>query len=106
ICGWSDLVSISSKAPMAISNSTLDHIDDVMHSCIHCGMCLPVCPTYALTQQEQSSPRGRIRLMRSLHDGSLSLGKQFVDEMYFCLDCQACQTACPAGVHYGTLVED
>ena len=84
----------------------LQHIDDVLHHCIHCGMCLPVCPTYALTNQEQSSPRGRIRLMRSLYEGSLELSDTFVDEMYFCLDCQACQTACPADVQYGTLVED
>jgi glycolate oxidase iron-sulfur subunit len=69
-------------------------------------MCLPVCPTYELTHQEQSSPRGRIRLMRSLHEGTLDLSPTFVDEMHFCLDCQACQTACPAGVQYGTLVED
>ena len=69
-------------------------------------MCLPVCPTYNLTYQEQSSPRGRIRLMKSFHEDSLNLTDGFVNEMYFCLDCQACQTACPAGVHYGALVED
>ncbi len=69
-------------------------------------MCLPVCPTYALTNDEQSSPRGRIRLLRELHAGNLTLGDTLVDEMYFCLDCQACQTACPAGVQYGELVED
>jgi glycolate oxidase iron-sulfur subunit len=69
-------------------------------------MCLPVCPTYALTQQEESSPRGRIRLIRSLHDGTLELSGRLADEMHFCLDCQACQTACPAGVRYGALVED
>jgi len=69
-------------------------------------MCLPVCPTYNLTFQEQSSPRGRIRLIRSVADGTIGLTAEFVDEMNFCLDCQACETACPAGVHYGTLVED
>lgn len=89
-----------------MGEATLNHIDDVLHHCIHCGMCLPVCPTYELTHQEQSSPRGRIRLIRSLHDGTLDLSPAFVDEMHFCLDCQACQTACPAGVQYGTLVED
>ncbi|HUL42746.1 MAG TPA: (Fe-S)-binding protein [Bacteroidota bacterium] len=86
--------------------AVIHHIDEVLHRCIHCGMCLPVCPTYALTQQEESSPRGRIRLIRSLYDGTLGLSDNFVDEMYFCLDCQACQTACPAGVRYGSLVED
>ncbi len=69
-------------------------------------MCLPVCPTYALTAREESSPRGRIRLMREMYAGKLEMSDTFVDEMYFCLDCQACQTACPAGVQYGTLVED
>lgn len=82
------------------------HLDEVMNHCIHCGLCLPVCPTYALTQQEQSSPRGRIRLIRSVHDGSLPMSDGFVDEMSFCLDCQACETACPAGVRYGMLLED
>ena len=81
-------------------------LDEILSHCIHCGMCLPVCPTYALTSQEKSSPRGRIRLMRSVQDGTLYLSDEFVDEMYFCLDCQACQTACPAGVQYGALVEN
>lgn len=81
-------------------------LDDVINHCLHCGMCLPVCPTYALSAQEQSSPRGRIRLIRSLADGTLELSRTFADEMEFCLDCQACQTACPAGVEYGELVEE
>ena len=81
-------------------------LDEVLSRCIHCGMCLPVCPTYNLTFREESSPRGRIRLIRSVHDGTIGLTDEFVDEMNFCLDCQACQTACPAGVQYGSLVED
>ncbi len=82
------------------------HLDEVIHQCLHCGMCLPVCPTYALTAREESSPRGRIRLIRSVSDGSLECSPAFADEMNFCLDCQACETACPAGVHYGELVEE
>lgn len=82
------------------------HLDEVLNRCIHCGMCLPVCPTYALTGSEESSPRGRIRLVRSVAEGALDMSDRFVDEMYFCLDCQACQTACPAGVRYGEIVED
>lgn len=73
--------------------------------CIHCGMCLPSCPTYALTGRERSSPRGRIRLIRAVADGALPLDGDFRDEMYFCLNCRACETACPAGVQYGQLVE-
>lgn len=79
--------------------------DDLLTQCMHCGLCLPVCPTYSLTGMERSSPRGRIRLMKSVMEGLLPVTEAFKDEMYFCLDCQACQTACPAGVKYGALVE-
>lgn len=88
------------------AEKTLRPLDELVHRCLHCGLCLPVCPTYNLTNQEQSSPRGRIRLIKSLQEGTLDVTERFVEEMYFCLDCQACQTACPAGVEYGTLVED
>lgn len=74
-------------------------------ACLHCGLCLPACPTYALTLDERSSPRGRIRLIRSVLDGSLTPGREFADEMNFCLDCRACEPACPAGVRYGELIE-
>ncbi|MBI4417333.1 MAG: (Fe-S)-binding protein [Ignavibacteriales bacterium] len=78
---------------------------DILVHCIHCGLCLPHCPTYVATGNERSSPRGRIRLMKSVSDGVLPLSDLFVEEMDFCLDCQACETACPAGVKYGALVE-
>lgn len=81
-------------------------LDELLHRCMKCGLCLPVCPTYNLTYEEQSSPRGRIRLMKYVHEGSMDVTRNFADEMYFCLDCQACQTACPAGVQYGALVEE
>lgn len=79
--------------------------DDVITNCMHCGLCLPTCPTYALTGREKSSPRGRIRLIKSVAEGKLEMTQGFIDEMNFCLDCQACETACPAGVKYGSLVE-
>lgn len=78
---------------------------DFITNCMHCGLCLPTCPTYALTGLERSSPRGRIRLMKAVADGQMKITQGFVDEMNFCLDCQACETACPAGVQYGSLVE-
>src|SRR5260221_3162562 len=72
---------------------------------MHCGLCLPVCPTYDATKLERNSPRGRISLMRAIADGELDLTKQFGEEMYFCLGCLACTTACPAGVNYAELFE-
>ncbi len=77
----------------------------VLQQCMHCGMCLPTCPTYDETKMERNSPRGRIALMRAIADGELEVTKAFADEMYYCLGCLACTTACPAGVDYGTLFE-
>jgi glycolate oxidase iron-sulfur subunit len=79
--------------------------DDILQQCMHCGLCLAVCPTYDLTKMERSSPRGRIRMIRSVARGEMEMSELFADEMNFCLDCQACETACPAGVKYGTMVE-
>ena len=72
---------------------------------MHCGMCLPTCPTYDATHRERNSPRGRISLMRAVADGALEITPAFADEMSYCLGCLACQTACPAGVNYATLFE-
>jgi glycolate oxidase iron-sulfur subunit len=72
---------------------------------MHCGLCLPTCPTYDATKLERNSPRGRIALMRAIADGRLEPTKTFADEMYFCLGCLACMTACPAGVNYAELFE-
>jgi glycolate oxidase iron-sulfur subunit len=68
-------------------------------------LCLPTCPTYDATKLERNSPRGRISLMRAIADGRLEPTKAFADEMYFCLGCLACMTACPAGVNYAELFE-
>ncbi len=84
--------------------SQLDY--SVLQQCIHCGLCLPTCPTYDATKNEVSSPRGRIALMRAVADGKLAANStQFADEMYFCLGCLACETACPAGVNYAEMIE-
>lgn len=72
---------------------------------MHCGLCLPTCPTYDATKLERNSPRGRIALMRAIADDRLDVTKAFGDEMYFCLGCLACMTACPAGVNYAELFE-
>jgi glycolate oxidase iron-sulfur subunit len=84
----------------------LQNLDySVVQQCMHCGMCLPTCPTYVETKRERNSPRGRIALMRSIADGELPVTRAFADEMYYCLGCLACQTACPAGVKYVELFE-
>src|SRR5215468_6648077 len=79
---------------------------DLLRSCVHCGMCLSSCPTYRLTGQEMSSPRGRLWMMSAVADGRLDLLDPVFDEqMYQCLNCRACEAVCPSGVHYGPLVE-
>ena len=81
------------------------HMDySVLQQCMHCGMCLPTCPTYDATKRERNSPRGRIALMRAVAEGELDVTR-FADEMSYCLGCLACQTACPAGVNYAELFE-
>ena len=85
---------------------TLASLDySILQQCMHCGMCLPTCPTYDATKVEQHSPRGRIALMRAIADGHLSLTRAFGEEMSYCLGCLACETACPAGVDYTHLLE-
>ena len=91
---------------MSAAVSHLKNLDySVVQQCMHCGMCLPTCPTYDATKLERNSPRGRIALMRAIADDRLEATKAFADEMYFCLGCLACMTACPAGVNYAELFE-
>ena len=78
----------------------------LLDRCIACGFCLPACPTYALTKDEGSSPRGRITLMRALETGKLDPDDDRLQkEASFCLGCRACEPVCPAGVQYGHLLE-
>ena len=79
--------------------------DDILEQCIHCGLCLATCPTYDITKIERSSPRGRIAMVKSVARSEMELSDRFAEEMNFCLDCLACETACPAGVQYGRIVE-
>lgn len=93
-------------ASAVVTHSHLKNLDySIVQQCMHCGLCLPTCPTYDATKLERNSPRGRISLMRAIADGRLETTKAFGEEMYFCLGCLACMTACPAGVNYAELFE-
>ncbi len=77
-------------------------IDELLDDCVHCGFCLPTCPTYDQWSEEMDSPRGRIVLMKELVDGQIS--PELVTHVDRCLSCMACVTACPSGVRYDLLV--
>ncbi len=78
---------------------------DHILNCVHCGLCLDACPTYRELGAEQDSPRGRLYLMRGLWEGELSPSAEVVAPLERCIDCRACETACPSGVPYGELLE-
>lgn len=81
------------------------HTYDLLRQCIHCGFCLPTCPTYAVLGVEMDSPRGRIYQMQAVADGKLEVSDDFIEHMYCCVGCRACETACPSGVQFGKLIE-
>ena len=78
---------------------------ELYSKCVHCGLCLNHCPTYRVLGVEMDSPRGRIRQVLDVDQGTLTIGKEFVTHIDRCLDCRACESVCPSGVHYGAIVE-
>lgn len=88
--------------PMPLDPRTYDRA----LSCVHCGLCLPACPTYTQTFHEADSPRGRIQLMRGLAEGAIEPTQSVRKHLDLCLDCRACETACPSGVVYHELIEE
>ena len=87
--------------------SSIDVPDaSIVASCVHCGLCLNECPTYRVLRVEMDSPRGRIQLVNAVQEGRLALDSPaFLKHTFQCLDCRGCETACPSGVKYGTLIE-
>lgn len=78
---------------------------DAIRKCVHCGICLPQCPTYRVLGEEMDSPRGRLYLMRAAAEGRVSLTETLTRHFDLCLGCRACETACPSGVPFGELLE-
>lgn len=94
------------SAPSAPGTSALPALAyEELLRCVHCGFCLPTCPTYAVLGQEPDSPRGRISLIKALADNRIELTDSVAGHLSLCLDCRACETACPSGVPYGHLIE-
>jgi len=89
--------------------SAFDQLDppdtEIALDCVHCGFCLPTCPTYLVLGNEMDSPRGRIWLIRSASEGKIGITDNFAKHMNLCLLCRACETACPSGVKFGFLME-
>src|SRR5438093_6615397 len=78
---------------------------DEFLACVHCGLCLSACPTYVETGNENDSPRGRIYLMRNVTDSKIELNEEVQRHLDLCLQCLACESACPSGVQYHKLIE-
>jgi glycolate oxidase iron-sulfur subunit len=98
-----DLTTISSNASAFDAHHAPS--SEIIEKCVHCGFCLPVCPTYVLWGQEMDSPRGRIYLMKIASEGAAEINATWVSHFDSCLGCMACMTACPSGVDYGKLIE-
>jgi glycolate oxidase iron-sulfur subunit len=101
----SHLVQVEPAKPSNFDSHHPPEID-LINDCVHCGFCLPACPTYVLWGEEMDSPRGRIYMMKKSAKGEAPLDKQFQTHMDNCLGCMACMTACPSGVQYSKLIED
>jgi glycolate oxidase iron-sulfur subunit len=106
IAGWKRPDAADATARDGGSLVQLDaHTYDRALACVHCGLCLPACPTYTQNGLEADSPRGRIYLMKGLADGQIAPTPAVINHLDLCLDCRACETACPSGVVYHELIE-
>src|SRR5215469_12981476 len=99
---------MSDEVPLPLGSLVTEgaekHLRSVINDCVHCGFCLPACPTYQLWGEEMDSPRGRIHLASQLLDGA-PLTAAAAEHFDRCLGCMACMTACPSGVQYDQVIE-
>src|SRR5258708_30161061 len=96
----------AARTPLPLTKPHDAGIDyELFLDCVHCGLCTSACPTYVELGDENDGPRGRIYLMRAVTDGRIELDKQVQGHLDLCLDCRACESACPSGVQYGRLIE-
>ncbi|MGC4376367.1 (Fe-S)-binding protein [Fictibacillus sp. Mic-4] len=105
-------ISASGKSPACMSMSLGNYLwndppdENKWTDCVHCGMCLEACPTYQQTGEEHQSPRGRVYLIKAVAEQKIEVNEQFAHPIFTCLDCRACETACPANVQVGGLIEE
>lgn len=97
---WLATLETPENSPCGEAKSSSQLLD----ACIHCGLCLTSCPTYIATGNEAESPRGRLYLMRQWESGRITEPEDLATHLDHCLGCLNCQTACPSGVQYGTLL--
>lgn len=96
-----DVTAPTAPSEVPTEKSTWQGVED----CVHCGFCLPTCPTYLALGNEMDSPRGRLYLMRAAAENRVAMDGSFARHMDLCLVCRACETACPSGVRFGHLME-
>ena len=102
---FSDPAGNAAAKTLSIFDDHNPPAEQLINECVHCGFCLPTCPTYSLWHEEMDSPRGRIYLMKLAREGQARMTDTFVGHFDQCLGCMACMTACPSGVKYDKLIE-